>query len=442
MKCSIIQTMKGLPCLVLLLINQIGLAQKSSPLNIYNCAVSGTHNRIEPGGVYDVFVNFINNSNEPIYNIEVELQLSEGATLLTQPATRNINEIQSKYTYGENYRISISPNIKENEVYLDFFQKTESSHRPIKRVVLSISDRVGAANITNIPDNIATKNIKSVVSPKRQYADTVILYVVTATKLNVRKQATANAAVIGTLQMGDTVEVQTEEGGWSKITYRGNSAWVSSRYLQRKMVVKQNIIEEERIDTASVVSSVQHDDKLDIPMQRRTTPSMFWGRKVKWSYYILGNIGLSTLRLPEYQQSPNPNFSFSVGGGISAKYNWYMADVQLYYQLQGCAEFPLSYFRLALYPIGYVVSLQNVNLFAQLGLSVGISPSELDVYDNNTYTYRVYDVGFDVSLCVRLGVQKDSYGAGLYVQPGFTDVSSAPITMYNIGYGIFLQYHF
>ncbi|WP_417242910.1 SH3 domain-containing protein [Celeribacter sp.] len=53
--------------------------------------------------------------------------------------------------------------------------------------------------------------------------------------LNVRKGPSASSADIGDLHEGDVVDVRGENvaGTWSHIRYRGETAWVASRYLTR-----------------------------------------------------------------------------------------------------------------------------------------------------------------------------------------------------------------
>lgn len=58
-------------------------------------------------------------------------------------------------------------------------------------------------------------------------------YVVTATKLNVRKAASAEAAIVGGLSKGDQVDVYSFKGGWAEIGFKNGKAFVSKKYIEK-----------------------------------------------------------------------------------------------------------------------------------------------------------------------------------------------------------------
>lgn len=55
--------------------------------------------------------------------------------------------------------------------------------------------------------------------------------VTATTGLNVRARPSTSAAIVGSLNRGQTVKARSDANGWTTITYRGRTAYVSSRYL-------------------------------------------------------------------------------------------------------------------------------------------------------------------------------------------------------------------
>lgn len=58
-------------------------------------------------------------------------------------------------------------------------------------------------------------------------------YVVTASSLNIRKEPNTSSEILGTFSNGDTVNVYSITSGWAKISYDGNTAYVSSKYIKK-----------------------------------------------------------------------------------------------------------------------------------------------------------------------------------------------------------------
>ncbi|SDC96172.1 N-acetylmuramoyl-L-alanine amidase [Terribacillus halophilus] len=52
------------------------------------------------------------------------------------------------------------------------------------------------------------------------------------TTLNVRAEPSTSSAVIGSLYPGDTVDLEEVAGSWGKITYKGQTGYVSMTYIQ------------------------------------------------------------------------------------------------------------------------------------------------------------------------------------------------------------------
>ena len=57
--------------------------------------------------------------------------------------------------------------------------------------------------------------------------------VTATTELNVRAKPSTKAKIVGALHRGQTVKARSDANGWTKITYKGKTAYVSSRYLSK-----------------------------------------------------------------------------------------------------------------------------------------------------------------------------------------------------------------
>jgi len=57
--------------------------------------------------------------------------------------------------------------------------------------------------------------------------------VTATTELNVRAKPSTKAKIVGSLHRGQTVKARSDTNGWTKITYKGKTAYVSSRYLEK-----------------------------------------------------------------------------------------------------------------------------------------------------------------------------------------------------------------
>ena len=58
-------------------------------------------------------------------------------------------------------------------------------------------------------------------------------YVVTATRLNVRKTASSESAIVGGLKKDDIVTVRSFKGGWAEIDFKDGRAFVAKKYIQK-----------------------------------------------------------------------------------------------------------------------------------------------------------------------------------------------------------------
>lgn len=86
--------------------------------------------------------------------------------------------------------------------------------------------------------------------------------------VNVRDAASSQSRVIGELAKGDQVEKLGEDGGWVKIRYQGQEAWVYEDYMSEKNSRKEEIKTEKSkqtdhsADKKSETYSFESDEKV------------------------------------------------------------------------------------------------------------------------------------------------------------------------------------
>lgn len=80
---------------------------------------------------------------------------------------------------------------------------------------------------------VAVLSITTTVGLMSSMTATASTPVTATTELNVRAKPSTSAKIVGSLHRGQTVKAKSDTDGWTRITYRGKTAYVSSRYVTR-----------------------------------------------------------------------------------------------------------------------------------------------------------------------------------------------------------------
>ncbi|MBL2346968.1 peptidoglycan endopeptidase, partial [Klebsiella pneumoniae] len=72
--------------------------------------------------------------------------------------------------------------------------------------------------------------------PEKPNQGTIGDYYINASALNVRSGEGTNYRIIGALPQGQKVQVISENSGWSKINYNGQTGYIGTRYLSKTPV--------------------------------------------------------------------------------------------------------------------------------------------------------------------------------------------------------------
>ena len=80
---------------------------------------------------------------------------------------------------------------------------------------------------------VAVLSITTTLGLMSSVVATASTTVTATTELNVRAKPSTKATIVGSLHRGQSVKARSDSGGWTKITYKGKTAYVSSRYLTK-----------------------------------------------------------------------------------------------------------------------------------------------------------------------------------------------------------------
>ena len=94
-------------------------------------------------------------------------------------------------------------------------------------IVLGI---VFTPQIENMIDGFSDNSVK-IENTTPAIETTTTYYCKAKSNLNIRKQPSSNATVLGVLKPGQSVEVYRIEGDWATIKYKDSKAYVSSRFI-------------------------------------------------------------------------------------------------------------------------------------------------------------------------------------------------------------------
>uniref|UniRef100_UPI0026214C76 SH3 domain-containing protein n=1 Tax=Terrisporobacter sp. TaxID=1965305 RepID=UPI0026214C76 len=144
-----------------------------------------------------------------------------------------------------------------------------TSYRVLR--VLTKGSSVEVISTSNNWSKIKYSGITGYVLDEHLKSNTTVKYI-NASGVNVRSGPSTSDSILGRLNKNDKVEIISESGSWSKINYKGSTAYVSSQYLSDKKV------ENDKDEEVKVENKWVTTDNLNV----RSGPST--------SYSILGKL--------------------------------------------------------------------------------------------------------------------------------------------------------
>ena len=140
-----------------------------------------------------------------------------------------------------------------------------TSYRILK--VLSKGSSVEVISTTDNWSKIKHSGITGYVLDEYLKSNTTTKYA-NASSVNVRSGPSTSNSILGKLNKNDKVEVISESGSWSKINYKGSTAYVSSQYLSNKQ------IEEDKNEEIKVENKWVTTDNLNVRSGPSTSNSI------------------------------------------------------------------------------------------------------------------------------------------------------------------------
>lgn len=271
--------------------------------------------------------------------------------------------------------------------------------------------------------------------------------VTSSSRLNVRKSPSTSAAVLGTFESGQQIEVVTVSNGWAKVKYNGKTGYVSDKYIaplpkpekpvkahhkpKEEKVVITNDYEEPVTPSKSSKNINNHGySEVETPLVMGSSMS----DAMNLYLAVQGGCGWSNF----LWSNGYPYGTIAYSGNILAQLyfedkvsfipqNWY-SEIALGYNKLGAADFDMHYIHLGLCPFGYRIPLDPVNIVVKAGVDLSFPLRDLETYSNS------WSADFQCGVLSGLQVELKQFAIGCNVIYDFTEVSSScNQTLNNIG---------
>lgn len=249
-------------------------------------------------------------------------------------------------------------------------------------------------------------------------------YIVTASKLNVRKGPSSQSSIIGSLSKGDTINVNSLKKSWAQIEYKKGVGYVASKYIQP--------ILEEPIKTLEPDIAISDD----IDMQDSITPANPTKKKHYFSQFhfrFTSTLSLGLSDFYSFDAYSHPRFGFGLDAGTQISANFMpknmFSELSIGYMSLGNSNYSFPSFSVNILPAGYrsepfhLWKLRNARYYAVGGLSFQFSGG--GIYFSRNSKYYSFSSKPTVNLYIKGGVEiTDMVAVGVLYMHGFNNVCS------------------
>lgn len=283
--------------------------------------------------------------------------------------------------------------------------------------------------------NWRTENVNSIsgiltvlaflfLSPSVSLAQTVpAYYTVTSTRLNVRKQPSAESTVIGGLSKGDTINVRTMKKSWAEIDFKKGIGYVSKSYIEPIQIT--SIAEPEPQETITKLSEIIEEQTSPKPEKYRISFFKQWRLRLTSTT----SLGLSNLYSFDAYSSPRFGFGLDVGAQLTADFmpkNMF-SEVTFGFMSLGNSNYSFPSFSFNFLPVGYRSNpfsfwiFHGTRYYAVGGLSFQFSGGGI-FFSRNSQYYSFYSKP-TVNFYVKGGLELTNMVAvGFIYMHGFDNV--------------------
>ncbi len=265
-------------------------------------------------------------------------------------------------------------------------------------------------------------------------------YRVTASsRLNVRKAASTQSAVLGTFAGGQEIEVLSISNGWAKVKFNGKIGYVSAKYvspLPKKeapapKAQPQADVREERVTVENVGQADNRfreiRDAGDLEVETPLTFGSSMSENLNLYLAVQGGIGYSNFIWDDGSVNGTMSFSADIVGQLYFENpvsfipaNWY-SELALGYDKRGAARFGMNYIHMRVYPLGYRLQMSPVNIVFKGGVALGFPLNRLEANKVD----KDWASDFQFGIGGGFQVEWQQFAVGCNVEYDFTGVSSS-----------------
>lgn len=254
-------------------------------------------------------------------------------------------------------------------------------------------------------------------------------YIVTATRLNVRKLPSAESAIIGSLSKGDVVNVRELKKSWTKIDFKNSIGYVSLKYIQPIEVEEETNQEDESEESAIELVDTQN---IEVAESSNRKSGEWFTRTFKQFHFRLTStlsLGISNFHSFDAYSHPRFGFGIDVGSQITASFmpEHMFSELTLGYMSLGNSNYSFPSFSVNILPVGYrsdpfdLWKLKNARYYAVGGLSFQFSGGGI-FFSRNSQYYSFYPKP-TVNLYIKGGIEiTDMVAVGIIYMHSFDNV--------------------
>ena len=254
-------------------------------------------------------------------------------------------------------------------------------------------------------------------------------YIVTASKLNVRKAPSSKSAIIGGLSKGDVVNVRELKKSWAEIDFKKGIGYVSSNYIQP---IEEEITQEEELE--EIVTDTINTQNINI-IESINQKSNHWLSQTfnQFHFRLTSTLSLGLSNFHSSDAYSNPRFGFGLDAGTQIKADFMprcmFSETTLGFMSLGNSNYSFPSFSFNILPIGYrsdpfdFWKMRNIRYYGIGGLSFQFSGGGIHFYRNSSY-YSFYSKP-TVNLYLKGGLEiTDMIAVGFLYMHGFNNVCS------------------
>lgn len=256
--------------------------------------------------------------------------------------------------------------------------------------------------------------------------------VTSSSRLNVRKSPSTSATVLGTFNSGQQIEVISISKGWAKVKYNGKVGYVSEKYISplpkpeppKPEPKKEKPKEEKTVITSEPVNERFREIKSAGDYEVETPLSIGHSLSDNINLYlaIQGGFGYSNYIWSDGSVNGTMSYSADIVGQLYFENkvsfipaNWY-SELALGYDKKGAANYGMNYIHARIYPFGYRIPIDPINVVVKAGPTLGFALNDFD---------DRWSSDFQVGIGGGFQIEWKQFAIGCNVEYDFTEVSSS-----------------